>query len=266
MSKKSSRSKKASPKNGSVKVNVETTPATDHSPYVFQRDKIAYDLIIKELPWTDKQKEIIKLFLDKNCKVLFLKGVAGSSKTLLSMYLGLQLLNARKVSDMVLIRSAVESSDSKLGFLPGDLVDKFGVYLTPFNEKFSELLAKPFIDKLEKDNRLTMCPVNFARGLHFSAKFVCCDEAQNLSRKELLTVLTRLGMFTKTIICGDPDQSDLPPGKSGFKETYDLFNCEEAREMGVYCVELTEIDVVRSELCKFVVKKFKELAPIVHHK
>jgi phosphate starvation-inducible PhoH-like protein len=179
------------------------------------------------------------------------------------MYLGLQLLNSKKVSDMVLIRSAVESADSKLGFLPGDLVDKFGVYLTPFNEKFSELLAKPLIDKLEKDNRLTMCPVNFARGLHFSAKFVCCDEAQNLTRKELLTVLTRLGMFTKTIICGDPDQSDLSHGKSGFKEVYDLFDCPEAKEMGVYCIELTELDVVRSELCKFVVQKFKQLPPIV---
>jgi phosphate starvation-inducible PhoH-like protein len=244
-----------------------TVSGGDHSPYVFQRDKINFDLIIRELPWTEKQREIINLFLDKSCKVLFLKGVAGSSKTLLSMYLGLQLLNTRKVSDIVLVRSAVESADSKLGFLPGDLVDKFNVYLTPFNEKFSELLPKPIIDKLEKDNRLTMCPVNFARGLHFSAKFVCCDEAQNLTRKELLTVLTRLGLFTKTIICGDPDQSDLPTGRSGFKEVYNLFDCEEAKEMGIHCIELTELDVVRSELCKFVVKKFKELPQVVikHH-
>jgi len=177
--------------------------------------------------------------------------------TMLAMYCGLQLLNMRKVSDIVLVRSAVESSDSKMGYLPGTLDEKFDVYLTPFNDKFEELLSKSQIAGLESDNRLVMCPINFARGLHFAAKFVCCDESQNLSTRELQTFLSRIGEFCKVMICGDPDQSDLPKGKSGFNEVYQAFDNPESEEQGIYCVELTEDDIVRSEFCKYITKVFK---------
>jgi phosphate starvation-inducible protein PhoH len=229
----------------------------DTTPYVFQREKIHFDLNIKELPWTQKQKEIINLFLSKETKIMFLKGPAGSSKTTLAMYCGLQLLNTKKVSDMVLVRSAVESADSKLGYLPGDIQSKFEVYLAPFNDKFSELINVAQIKKLENDNRITICPINFARGLHFSVKFICCDEAQNLTTKELQTLLTRTGEFCKVIICGDPEQSDLPKDKSGFNKVYDCFNNTEAQNLGIQCVELSEQDIVRSEICRYIVNKFK---------
>ena len=235
----------------------------DNSPYVFQRDKISFDLVIKNLPWTEKQKSIICTFLDKKTKVLLLKGPAGTSKTTLAMYCGLTLLNMKRISDMVLVRSAVESSDSKLGFLPGDVAEKFNVYLTPFHDKFEELLNKAQLDKLEKDNRLTICPINFARGLHFSAKFVCADEVQNFSKREIHTLMSRIGEFSKVFLCGDPEQSDLPVGKSGFNRVYDLFNNDDAKEHGIFCMELTEDDIVRSELCRYITKKFKELNPPV---
>jgi phosphate starvation-inducible PhoH-like protein len=231
----------------------------DTSPYVAQREKIDFTLNVKELPWTEKQKEIINLFLDKNTKLMILKGPAGTSKTILSMYLGLQLLNMRKVSDIVLVRSAVESSDSKLGYLPGDINEKVNVYMTPFNEKFSELIIEPQIHRLHKDNRITICPINFARGLHFAVKFVCCDESQNLTIRELQTLFTRMGEFSKMIICGDPDQSDLPHGKSGFNAVYNAFDNEDARNHGVHCVELTEDHIVRSELCRYVTHVFKDI-------
>lgn len=231
----------------------------DTSPYVFQKEKIKYELQVKDLPWTDRQKEIINTFLDKKTKVLLLKGPAGTSKTTLAMYCGLTLLNKRRISDLVLVRSAVESSDSKLGFLPGDIMEKFNVYLTPFHDKFSELLNKVQIDRLQKDNRITICPINFARGLHFSAKFVCADEIQNFSKREIHTIMSRIGEFSKVFLCGDPEQSDLPIGKSGFNKVYDLFNNEEAKENGIFCMELTEADIVRSELCKYITHKFKEL-------
>lgn len=242
----------------SLEKNVETL-SKDNSPYVFQRDKISFDLKIKDLPWTEKQKYIINTFLDKKTKVLLLKGPAGTSKTTLGMYCGLTLLNMKRVSDMVLVRSAVESSDSKLGFLPGDIVEKFNVYLTPFHDKLQELLDKPQIDKLEKDNRLTICPINFARGLHFSAKFICADEVQNFSKREIHTLMSRIGEFSKVFLCGDPEQSDLPNGKSGFNKVYDLFNNDESKEQGIFCIELTEEDIVRSELCRYITQKFKTL-------
>jgi len=238
----------------------------DTSPYVAQRDKIDFALNVRELPWTDKQKEIINLFLDKNTKLMILKGPAGTSKTILSMYLGLQLLNMKKVSDIVLVRSAVESSDSKLGYLPGDINEKVNVYMTPFNEKFSELIIEPQIHRLHKDNRITICPINFARGLHFAVKFVCCDESQNLTIRELQTLFTRMGEFSKMIICGDPDQSDLPYGKSGFNTVYKAFDNDDAKAHGVQCVELTEDHIVRSELCRYVTHVFKGIMPVTNTK
>lgn len=234
----------------------------DTSPYVAQRNKINYNLNIRELPWTEKQKEIINLFLDKKTKLLILKGPAGTSKTILAMYLGLQLLNSKRVSDIVLVRSAVESSDSKLGYLPGDMMEKFGVYLTPFNEKFNELLEEPEIKRLEKDSRISVCPINFARGLHFAVKYVCCDESQNLTLRELQTLFTRMGEFSKMIICGDPDQSDLQSGKSGFNAVYHAFNNDDAQKHGIMCVELTEDHIVRSELCRYVTHVFKNVMSV----
>ena len=265
MSKKMRPTKKGSDRKQSGRIVHQTSvpcepgKQDDNSPYVFQRDKIAFDLSIKNLPWTEKQKEIIARFLDKGTKVLLLKGPAGTSKTTLAMYCGLTLLNMKRISDMVLVRSAVESSDSKLGFLPGTLDEKIAVYLTPFHDKFEELLCKAQLDRLQKDNRLTICPINFARGLHFSAKFVCADEVQNFSRREIHTLMSRIGEFSKVFLCGDPEQSDLPYGKSGFNKVFDLFNNDEAKEQGIFCMELGEEDIVRSELCKFITHKFKEL-------
>jgi len=263
---KKPRSKKESNRKQSGRTHHETTTANvqagkteDNSPYVFQRDKISFDLTIKNLPWTENQKKIIATFLDKKTKVLLLKGPAGTSKTTLAMYCGLTLLNMKRISDMVLVRSAVESSDSKLGFLPGTLDEKIAVYLTPFHDKFEELLCKAQLDRLQKDNRLTICPINFARGLHFSAKFVCADEVQNFSRREIHTLMSRIGEFSKVFLCGDPEQSDLPYGKSGFNAVFDLFNNEESKAQGIFCMELGEEDIVRSELCRFITHKFKEL-------
>jgi len=92
---KKKKAAKVAPPSGASSVE---KPA-DTSLYVAQREKIDFTLNVKELPWTEKQKEIINLFLDKNTKLMILKGPAGTSKTILSMYLGLQLLNMKKVSD-----------------------------------------------------------------------------------------------------------------------------------------------------------------------
>jgi tRNA(Met) C34 N-acetyltransferase TmcA len=85
MSKKTRSTKNGVIINNNENQNTETSNEDlkkDSSPYVFQREKINFDLSIKELPWTEKQKEIINNFLDKKTKVLLLKGPAGTSKTI----------------------------------------------------------------------------------------------------------------------------------------------------------------------------------------
>lgn len=228
----------------------------DKSPKVYQRDKIDFELKIRELEWTDRQKEFFNLINNKDTRIIFVSGPAGSSKTLIAVRAALQMLNDKKASDIICVRAAVESADSKLGYLPGDLQSKYDVYMMPFADKLEELLPIDQIKRLKGDNRITNQPINFCRGLSFAAKVILMDEMQNATLSEFGTLLTRIGKFTKMIICADPSQSDLPFNKQGaFEKIVELFSCEESKSMGIHHFQFTEDDILRSELCKFVVRK-----------
>ena len=114
----------------------------DKSPKILQRDKFKEEIKIRELNWTEKQKAFIDIALNKDVKMMFVSGPAGSSKTLLSIYCALQLIKDKRVSDIMYIRSPVESSDSKICFLPGDADEKLKYYNLPFADKLEELLSK----------------------------------------------------------------------------------------------------------------------------
>ncbi len=235
-------------------------PIKDTSPKVYQRDKLKEFLAIKDLNWTEKQKRFIDTALDKETKIMLVDGPAGSSKSVLATYCALKLLNEKRVSDIIYIRSAVESSDSKLGFLPGDASEKLHFYNLPFLEKLDELLPKAEVDKLEKDGRVSMYPINYARGMSWNAKAIIVDEVQNSSQKEIITVLTRLGKFSKCFVLADPAQTDLPHGKGGaFEKMFALFSDDESIANGIKTFQFDEDDIMRSELVKFLVKRFKNL-------
>jgi len=159
---------------------------------------------VKQFAWTDKQKDFFKIALNHDTKIVFVNGPAGTAKTLLSVYCGLQLLNMKAISDIMYLRSAVESSDSKLGYLPGTAEDKLRFYNMPFLDKLDELLPNTRAEKLENEGRISMFPVNFARGMNWTNKCVILDEAQNSSLKEITTVLTRLGKGSRCFVLADP--------------------------------------------------------------
>lgn len=233
--------------------------SVDTSPYVFQREKINYDLKIKELPWTERQKAIIELITHKNTKIVFLNGPAGSSKSLLAVYTALKLLNSKRVTEIVYVRSIIESATKSLGSLPGESSDKFKPFALPLADKLEELLKDHDVKRLFMEERLKPTPINYLRGASFNVNFVIADEMQNAVYSEIQTVMTRMGQFSKLVICGDPAQSDLPSGKSGFLDVYNAFNNADAQEKGIFCVELHEEDIMRSEICKYIVTKFTEL-------
>lgn len=229
----------------------------DKSPHVHQGKKLSLNINIKEQQiLTEKQKLFLELGLKKESKIVFVSGPAGTSKTYLSILIALKLLNEHRVSDLIYIRSAVESSDSKLGFLPGESHEKMAPYLQPLIDKLEEFLNKGDIDFLQKNGHIDSVPVGFLRGLNWNAKVIISDESQNMTSKELVTLITRVGEFSKLFILGDPDQSDIG-NKSGFKKMIDLFSDDESKENGVYSFKFTEDDIVRSKLVKFLIKKIK---------
>jgi phosphate starvation-inducible protein PhoH len=130
-------------------------------------------------------------------------------------------------------------------------------YLAPLIDKLVELLPKSDIDALKKENRISSIPVGFLRGLNWNAKVVIADEAQNMTFKELFTLITRTGEFSKMFILGDPDQSDIN-GKSGFIKMISYFDDEESRANGIQVFRFTDDDIVRSGLVQFIIKKVKK--------
>jgi predicted ribonuclease YlaK len=236
----------------------------DKSPKILQRDKFKEEIKIRELNWTEKQKAFIDIALNKDVKMMFISGPAGSSKTLLSIYCALQLIKDKRVSDIMYIRSPVESSDSKIGYLPGDADEKLKYYNLPFSDKLEELLSKQYIEALNNQGRLQSHPLSFVRGMSWNCKAIILDEAQNCTQKEIVTLMTRIGEFSKCFILADPDQSDLAYGKSGgFEKLQAIFGDDESKEKGIYSFHFTEDDIKRSELVKFMVKKLKAFSPTV---
>jgi len=229
----------------------------DNSPIIPQRSKLKSVLKIYQRELTDKQKQFLTLAADKTAKVIFVSGPAGTSKTFLAIYHALTMINEKRVSDLVYIRSAVECSDAKLGFLPGEADEKMSPYIQPLLDKLSELLPKGDIDILLKEERVTGIPVGFLRGLNWNAKAIIADEAQNMTFKELFTLITRIGEFSKVFILGDPEQSDIN-GKSGFIKMIGHFDDDESRANGIHVFRFTEDDIVRSGLVQFIIRKVKK--------
>ena len=230
----------------------------DTSPKIHQNDKLKDCIKINDRELTPKQVELLKTLRDKDTKMVFISGPAGTSKTFTSILAGLHLINEKRVSEIIYVRSAVESSDSKLGFLPGEMDDKLSPYVQPLIDKLEELLQRSDIEKLKKEERIHGFPINFLRGLNWNAKVIVADEAQNMTKKELITLITRVGEFSKLYICGDPDQSDIN-GKSGFTQIMNIFDDDESKQNGIFLFKFDDDDIVRSGLVKFILKKLKSI-------
>lgn len=232
----------------------------DSSPIVPQMGKLKTELHIFERELTEKQKEFIDISMNKDTKMIFISGPAGSAKTYTSVLAALRLLQSKKTSNVMYIRSAVECVDSKIGYLPGTESDKLQPYLQPLIDKLSELLPKNEIVELQKNSHIGSVALSFLRGLSWNCTTIIADECQNMTEKELITLITRTGEFSRIFLCADPAQTDLSPGKSGgFVKLMNIFNNENSRANGIFVIELTEDDIVRSAFCKFIVTQLKLL-------
>ncbi len=205
---------------------------------------------------TTKQKALLHLIEDDDTKILFLSGPAGSAKSYLGILAGLQLLNKGKVQSITYVRSVIESASRSMGFLKGSTEEKMQPYLNPLHEKLEELLLRNDISELNKDQRIKGTPVNFLRGASIKDSIIIADEAQNFDGKELTTIMTRIGEGSKLIILADPLQSDIN-GLSKFQAFFNLFNNEESKYNGIFCVAFDKSDIVRSGVIRFILEKIE---------
>ena len=199
-----------------------------------------------------KHKEFYESIIDNNTKISFVDGPAGTAKTYIAVYAALELLKEGAIEKIIYIRSVVESAERSLGSLPGEVDDKFSPYAAPLVEKVREITSVSTSQMLMHKGLIEAIPVNFVRGLTFNRSIVVVDEAQNLTKGELTTILTRFGRDSKYIICGDGNQSDI--SKSGFDDVLERFDNQECEDNNIFAFEFGNSEIARSKILRHICK------------
>ena len=203
-------------------------------------------------PRTTGQRQFVSAI--DEATLIFGIGPAGTGKTYLAVVMAVRALKRRDVARIILSRPAVEAGE-RLGFLPGDLREKFDPYMRPLFDVLGEMLDDTAVNKYMERGTLEVAPLAFMRGRTLSDSFVILDEAQNATDDQLKMFLTRLGSGSKMVVTGDVTQIDLPSGqRSGLRAAANRL----ASIDGITTVELNENDVVRHPLVAQIVRAYAE--------
>ena len=203
-------------------------------------------------PKTKGQKRYIDTI--RRNDMVFGIGPAGTGKTYLACALAANALKNKEVERIILARPAVEAGES-LGFLPGDLQDKVAPYLRPLYDAIFEIVGQETAARLKESGVIEVVPLAYMRGRTLDNSFIILDEAQNTTREQMKMFLTRMGFNSKVVVTGDITQIDLPKGAgSGLVEAKRVLSGVE----GVEFSYLTEVDVVRHELVKRIIKAYSD--------
>lgn len=162
-------------------------------------------------PKTETQKRYISAI--KNFKLVFGMGPAGTGKTYIAGAMAADALSNQTVDKIIITRPAVEAGEN-LGYLPGELMEKYEPYIQPFRDVLVERLGRGKVDYLLKSGQLEAAPLAFMRGRTFRNAYILLDEAQNTTPSQMKLFLTRIGDNCKVIVNGDDTQQDIK-GVSG---------------------------------------------------
>lgn len=164
------------------------------------KNDIKYKITLNE-----EQKEAKRLIIDN--QVVIITGRAGSGKSLVGAQCALDFLFKKQCEKVFVTRATIEVGNS-LGFLPGGIEDKFNPYLEAFQENLTKCYDSVKIGELIEAKKILTYPVQFIRGKTIDDLLIV-EEAQNLTRAQMLAILTRLGKTGKIVINGDLEQTDI---------------------------------------------------------
>ncbi|MGE5389663.1 MAG: PhoH family protein [Deltaproteobacteria bacterium] len=197
------------------------------------------------------QKRYVESILRND--IVFSIGPAGTGKTYLAVAMAVNALKNREVERIVLVRPAVEAGE-KLGFLPGDLIEKVNPYLRPLYDSLFDILGVEVTQRYLDKNIIEVAPLAYMRGRTLNNAFIILDEAQNTTPQQMKMFLTRLGFGSKAVITGDITQVDLPKDdSSGLIEVQKILG----QVKGLAFEYLAKEDVVRHPLVQKIIDAYE---------
>lgn len=201
------------------------------------------------VPMNDAQKRYVTAI--DQFVLTIATGPAGTGKTWLAAATAAKLLEEGSINQIIITRPAVEAGES-LGFLPGEIEDKFDPYLQPFKDVLNERLGKTHTEYLIKRGTIEAAPLAYMRGRTFKKAFVILDEAQNTTPTQMKMFLTRIGEDCIVVVNGDMNQTDLR-GPSGLEDAVGRLRGLDR----VAIVNFSRADIVRSGLCQDIVNCYE---------
>ena len=186
---------------------------------------VNYDVPIKKIdsykkgiwsirPKNKEQNFALDLLMNPDIPLVTIIGKAGSGKTLMALAAGLQQCFGATANDCmysrVIVTKPVEPVGKDIGFLPGTMEEKMMPWLAPIQDNLKNLMGndKLTLDMYIDEGKIEIEAMTFIRGRSIANAFIIIDEAQNMTKHEIKTVLTRVGEGTKIILTGDIEQID----------------------------------------------------------
>lgn len=169
------------------------------------------DGILGLKPKNIEQKFALDALLDDNIKLVSLIGTAGTGKTLLATAAALHKVLDQYKYDGVVIARPTTSMGNDLGYLPGTMEEKLFPWMQPFFDNIDFLMGdgkKNITQELLDQRIINFESLSHIRGRSFNKKYIIIDEAQNLNKHELKTIISRAGEGTKIVLTGDVYQID----------------------------------------------------------
>lgn len=220
--------------------------------------------VVKKIKFkTKNQKRFFKAIENDGNNIVMAHALAGAGKTYVAIQKGLELLfhKSSPIEKLIIMNPTVDvGGEDKLGFLPGDLMEKIEVHNESALYILDKIIGMAETRRLIAQGKIEFKVLNFLRGNNMEKSYVILDEAQNASPLQLKTLVTRITDDSKLIIQGDLSQCDkyrnngLPAyQKSGF---YDVWK-RLAGLKGVYQIEFTKDDCIRSGIVKRILERYE---------
>lgn len=213
---------------------------------------------------TLNQKRFYSAISKDDSNIIMAHALAGAGKTYISIQRGLEMLlhKGSSIKKLIIINPTVDvGNEDKLGHLPGDLMEKVKVHNESSIYILHKIIGEAETNKLIEKGKIEFMVLNFLRGRNFEDAYIILDEAQNASPLQLKTLVTRISDTTKLIIEGDLSQCDKyrangTPAyeKSGF---YDIWK-RLGGIGGIYQIEFSKDDCIRSGIVKRILDKYEE--------